>query len=88
VRIKCVRSGCRHPELELALALRQWAQLSGRDDLWRRCLEVAVGVGADSVAAQARTGAVEKHLTNTYRKLGVRRRAELAEALHLAAGPG
>lgn len=117
-------------KLELALALRQWAQLSGRDDLWRKCLEVAVGVGAGSVAAQARAAldrrtpvervtrltpserrvallavsgrsnheiaeelavtsrAVEKHLTNTYRKLGVRRRAELAEALHLAAGPG
>ncbi|KJK47214.1 hypothetical protein UK23_21110 [Lentzea aerocolonigenes] len=117
--------------LELALALRQWAELSGREDLWRRCLDIATEIGAGNIAAQARaalggrapTGAgtrltpserrvallaaggrsnqeiaielavtpraVEKHLTNTYRKLGVRRRAELASALRqVAADPG
>lgn len=108
--------------LELALALRQLAEMSGSVDVWRRCLEVAEDIGVRNIADQARavlTGtqsapvrltpserrvamlavagqsnqeiaealevtprAVEKHLTNTYRKLGVRRRAELAEALH------
>ncbi|MGW0520803.1 AAA family ATPase [Crossiella sp. NPDC003009] len=110
--------------LELALALRQCAELSGSEDLWRRCLQVAEDIGVRRIADQARAAlgggapapaavrltpserrvallavagqsnqeiaeslavtlrAVEKHLTNTYRKLGVQRRAELAEALH------
>lgn len=114
--------------LELALALRQWATLTGRDDLWRRCLEVAVDIGAKNIADQARAAlgggtptsaastltqaelrvallavagranqeiadelavtsrAVEKHLTNTYRKLGVRKRVQLSEALHHVGG--
>lgn len=117
--------------LELTLALRQLAEMSGSNDVWRRCLEVAEDIGARNIADQARTAldgrtsasapvrltpserrvallavagqsnqeiaealevsprAVEKHLTNTYRKLGVRRRTELAEALHqVGAGHG
>ncbi|WP_158839534.1 AAA family ATPase [Saccharothrix deserti] len=108
--------------LELAKALRQSAEMSGRGDVWRRCLEVAVECGSTSIADRARQAlggqapsgprltpserkvaalaaggrsnqeiadelsvtsrAVEKHLTNTYRKLGVRGRADLADVLH------
>ncbi|MEO6090131.1 MAG: AAA family ATPase [Umezawaea sp.] len=117
--------------LELTLALRQLAEMSGSNDVWRRCLELAEDIGVRNIADQARaalTGrssasapvrltpserrvallavagqsnqeiaevlevtprAVEKHLTNTYRKLGVRRRTELAEALyHVGSGHG
>ena len=114
--------------LELAHALRQWAELTGQPDAWRSCLELAEEIGARQLANRARaalgvgkpaaTGGkltrseqkvavlaaggysnqeiaehlaiasrtVEKHLTNAYRKLGVRGRAELAEALQ-ALGP-
>ncbi len=110
--------------MELTLALRQLAEMSGSNEVWRRCLDVAEDIGVKNIADQARAAlggrspasapaaltpserrvallavagrsnqeiaealavtarAVEKHLTNTYRKLGVRRRAELAEALH------
>ena len=109
--------------LELATALLQWADMSARADVWRRCLDVAEEIGADDIAARARAAlgnagspvsitrltpserrvallaaagcsnqeiaemlevtsrAIEKHLTNTYRKLGVRKRSELAEVL-------
>ncbi|MGW4215296.1 LuxR C-terminal-related transcriptional regulator [Lentzea sp. NPDC004789] len=116
--------------LELVLAVRQLARLTGHEDLWRRCLGIAEEIGADIIAAQARTAlggetrtgegtrltpserrvaqlaadgrsnqeiadelavtprTVEKHLTNTYRKLGVSRRTELAAALRrVAADP-
>jgi DNA-binding CsgD family transcriptional regulator len=114
--------------LELARALRQWAEMTGQQDAWRSCLELAEEIGARQVAHRARTAlgvgkpaatggkltrseqkvavlaaggrsnqeiaellavtsrAVEKHLTNTYRKLGVRGRADLSEALQ-ALGP-
>lgn len=109
--------------LELAYALRQWAELAECADTWRSCLALAEDIGAQRVAQRARTAlgvsapattggkltrseqkvatlavsghsnqviaalldvtsrTVEKHLTNAYRKLGVRRRSELAEAL-------
>lgn len=112
--------------LELALALRQWGEQSGRGDVWRRCLRVAQDIGAQDIADRAQVAigsttplssvahltpserrvavfaasgrsnqeiaeelavtprAVEKHLTSTYRKLGVKGRAELAEMLQHA----
>jgi DNA-binding CsgD family transcriptional regulator len=117
-----VLEGSAH-RLELARALRQWAEASGRDDVWRRCLEVATEIDAKPIAERARIAlrnkafsfrgsrltpserrvallavrgssnqeiaealgvagrTVEKHLTNTYLKLGVRGRAELVEGM-------
>ena len=39
--------------LELALALRQWGEQSGRGDVWRRCLRVAQDIGAHDIADRA-----------------------------------
>lgn len=121
-RAVAVLDGSAH-RLELARALRQWAEMSARDDVWRRCLEVSTEIDAKSIAERARTAlghaslpvrtvrltpserrvallairgrsnqeiaealgiaarTVEKHLTNTYLKVGVRRRVELVEEM-------
>lgn len=110
--------------LELARALQQWARMTDDTGVWRRCLDLAVDIGATNIAKRAygaldgtspvfgsltpserrvallaaagranqeiaemlsvTSRAVEKHLTNAYRKLGVGGRTELGDALRYA----